>query len=442
VVAFSYFVLLLLAVPVILIAVLGIVLAAAGGRARAAGLTLLTILGVLLVGGIGLMVLLMAYLAVPHVSESIELSQVARMEDEPDWIEIDRGSIRIAAPDETASAGVATDASAEPGVDEPAGADAAEESAPEVSAVGSEDSISNGDSAETVSPPGSRSVVRTVSGALLRAAVSESSEPSDASSEAPGDDSVDDAGGSSAGEGGGDGTETVTVATPATAGADSVAADYRPARPDRAEIAEIKRYLDETKSAAEAGLSSPGDVVPPERPPWVGAAAFTIDRVDYLPVTSGPYATRNECRRALDEVMEREVDQYVEGHRGQAGVAGYVDFDLAYIRAHLRHGGVYEETVQASFGPMIQQHALLEFGDGFRREIEGRWKQVRVTSRLKLVGLAAVAILAGLATIFAYLRLDTATRGYYSGRLQFAAGAVILGLVALGVLVARWIPWL
>ena len=91
---------------------------------------------------------------------------------------------------------------------------------------------------------------------------------------------------------------------------------------------------------------------------------------------------------------------------------------------------------------MQQQHALLKFGKEFRGEIEKRWNQVVVTSRLAHVALVLVAVLAGLGTIFTYFRLDTATKGYYSGRLQFATGTAILGLVALGILLARWVPWL
>ena len=45
-------------------------------------------------------------------------------------------------------------------------------------------------------------------------------------------------------------------------------------------------------------------------------------------------------------------------------------------------------------------------------------------------------------TLFGYFKLDTATRGYYTGRLQFAAAAAILALVAASVLLAKWIPWM
>jgi hypothetical protein len=139
--------------------------------------------------------------------------------------------------------------------------------------------------------------------------------------------------------------------------------------------------------------------------------------------------------------MKRAVAEYVDEHLGRPGASDYVVFDLSHIK-RLRHEDVYQETIQASFGPMLQQHALLEFGLDFQEEIKRRWNRVKVMTRLAHVSIAAVAILAGLATVFVYLRLDTATKGYYTGRLQIVAGAVILGLVALGILTARWIPWL
>jgi hypothetical protein len=261
--------------------------------------------------------------------------------------------------------------------------------------------------------------------------------PIDVSTEPP---PIAAAGGESAGE-----------ALPAAAG-DAVKSDaatslWVTTDPHRPNMAELERYLDESEwaaaesAASDADSSLSGHVVPPKRPPWVGVTAFTIDKRDYVPVASGPFATRGECRRALAEAMRQAVAEYVDDHHGREGTAELLGFNNAYIKDHLQHGGVYEETVQASFGPMLEQHSLLEFGKEFRDEIDRRWNQVKVTSRLARVALAALAVLVGLAVVFSYLRLDTATKGYYSGRLQLATGVVILGLVALGVLVARWIPW-
>ena len=241
--------------------------------------------------------------------------------------------------------------------------------------------------------------------------------------------------------------EAAPGATGAPAKADAALPVYATTDPDRPNMAELERYLDEAEwappdsAASESDLSLSGNIVPPQRPPWVGVTAFTIGKRDFVPVASGPFATRGECRRALAEAMRQALAEYVADHRGREEIAELLAFDNAYIKDHLQRGEVYEETVQASFGPMLQQHSLLEFGQEFRDEIDRRWQQVKVTSRLAHVALAAIAVLAGLAVVFFYLRLDTATQGCYSGRLQLAAGVVILGLVSLGILVARWIPW-
>jgi hypothetical protein len=45
-----------------------------------------------------------------------------------------------------------------------------------------------------------------------------------------------------------------------------------------------------------------------------------------------------------------------------------------------------------------------------------------------------------LGTLFSYFKIDTATRGYYTGRLQFVTAGAILLLVTTSVWLARWIP--
>jgi hypothetical protein len=44
-----------------------------------------------------------------------------------------------------------------------------------------------------------------------------------------------------------------------------------------------------------------------------------------------------------------------------------------------------------------------------------------------------------LGVFFGFFRLDTATRGFYTGRLQFTAAAMILTVVVAGVWLARQI---
>lgn len=228
------------------------------------------------------------------------------------------------------------------------------------------------------------------------------------------------------------------VDTPSSSGADE---------PGVAEMEEFVAESDWIVSEPGTGgpsLYHPVGVTLSDRPPWVGAPAYAENHVDYVPITSGPWVTRGECRRALHEAMADAVNEYVADHHGEEAAVQYVGIDLEYIENQLQAEPVYEEMVkyESIDHPMRQQHTLLKFGKDFRDEIERRWNQVVVTTRLAHVGLVLVAVLFGLGTIFSYFRLDTATKGYYSGRLQLATGTVILGLVAFGILVARWVPWL
>jgi hypothetical protein len=434
VVAVSLIAVLLLAVPVILVALLGLVLALASRGTRAPGLVILAILGALLVVPVllvGVWLQREDHFANPDVPPAA---------DSAGWISVEEAIVPAVATDEPASASFVSRADA--GTDDSADAEAVEPSAAETVGATADAATVESETAEAESVSSSKSAGEAISRALFRA-IGDSSPPTDD----PSTDAERDAVATSAAEAppSEDAIDEAVSSSEATDSNDIVA-DYRPTGPDRAEMAKIRRYLDEVESSgrivSDVDAIVPGAILPSEPPPWINMAAFNIDDTVYRPVASGPYATRDECRRALAEAMKRAVDEYVDEYHGRPEAAGYVDIDLAYIKTHLRRGDVYQERLQASFGPMIQQHALLEFRRDFREEIERRWNQAKVTSRLAHVGLAAVAILAGLATIFAYLRLDTATKGYYSGRLQIAAGAVILGLVALGILTARWIPWL
>ena len=78
----------------------------------------------------------------------------------------------------------------------------------------------------------------------------------------------------------------------------------------------------------------------------------------------------------------------------------------------------------------------------------GIWLVVALAATLALIPgtvfflLGAWPVLGFLGLVFGYLKLDTATRGYYTGRLQIGALAAVLSLAAAGVLLARWIPWM
>jgi len=186
-------------------------------------------------------------------------------------------------------------------------------------------------------------------------------------------------------------------------------------------------------------------VVPPGRPEWVERIPVRkFQGTDETTVCSDPFSTREACLPALDEKIAVAVMDYITEVTGSKLAPNLLAYDLPSIKEHLvPRQNYYEETiVSPSVGPMHQIHARVQFDENFRREISDRWLQIRSAARLGQVGLAFIAILSVLATVAGFFRVDNASRGYYTGRLQWVAAGAILGLIVLGAFVARLIPWI
>ena len=180
------------------------------------------------------------------------------------------------------------------------------------------------------------------------------------------------------------------------------------------------------------------------RPAWVEREEQDVGPVHQVSVNSEPYRRQRQAREKLDEKLKQVTDEYINELLGTATAARWIAFDASRIRRTLvAPGNIYDEKViSPSVGVMHQSHALLEFGPEFHRDVEQAWHQIVARARLVKVALAAAAVLGTLALLFSYFQADTATKGFYTGRLKFATLVAILGLIASGVLLARSIPWL
>ena len=198
-----------------------------------------------------------------------------------------------------------------------------------------------------------------------------------------------------------------------------------------------------------------GNVANPPRPAWVDREPVQVGDTYQVSVSSGPQEKMGECPPALDLQLSKAVAAYVDEYLGPHAAANWrvsdlISYDLSYIKKNLvKRGNVFEEKLQMSFGPMYQMHALLEFGPKFRKELDGRRgdlerhaRDVAIAFRLRGLALGFGAVLCLLAVAFGYLRLDTATRGYYTGRLQFLAATAILVVVVAGALLASRVMWM
>jgi uncharacterized integral membrane protein len=195
----------------------------------------------------------------------------------------------------------------------------------------------------------------------------------------------------------------------------------------------------ELEVASSPSATQPGAVQPAETPApaWVGQPArLSPDGAYQAEVVIGPYEpTDPEIQRRLARDLRAALDDYVEAHLGE-GASRRVQFSAVELRDMLVRE-TWEEPYQSEtpgLGPMVRIHAQLTFDDAARRRIEQRHRDTVVESRLAYTGTIAGLALAVLAALFGYLKLDTLTRGFYSGRLKAAAGAVILAAVAVGVM--------
>ena len=178
-----------------------------------------------------------------------------------------------------------------------------------------------------------------------------------------------------------------------------------------------------------------------DRPDWLEKKPFSEGETMRVAVKAGPYYRMRQCLTDLDDELRSATAEFIADDLGSARAAGLIRYNVSEIKNRLVKA-TFEEQLTTSVGPMNQAHALLVFDNSFRKEIEQRWKQIKSLSRLLQVGIGSGVVLLMLATMFGYFRLDTATRGYYTGRLQFMAAAAILTLVAASIMLIKWIPWL
>lgn len=181
------------------------------------------------------------------------------------------------------------------------------------------------------------------------------------------------------------------------------------------------------------------------RPAWVDEMPAREEGSHTQVVSSGPHVRIQDAYQALDEQLKEEADEYVRWYLASDAAPRIIDLDLQYIKKHLRNPELsYSETRNYSVGPMKTVYARLEFDELFREQLGERWQNEVSKNRLWITALVGGGVFVLLLTVFGYFRLDTATRGYYTGRLQLVSVAAILALFATGVMAIRWvgIEWL
>ncbi len=180
------------------------------------------------------------------------------------------------------------------------------------------------------------------------------------------------------------------------------------------------------------------------RPEWVEQPDRDVGQVHQISIASGPYVGQRIARTELYKELKAATDEYINDVVGNSNAAHWVGYDEQQIRQRfVASDHIFDEKIiSPSVGVMHQSHALLEFGPAFHSDVAEAWHQVMARAQLVKVALGGGAVLGMLILMFGYFKADTATRGFYSGRLKFVTVVAILAVIATGLLVARSIPWL
>jgi hypothetical protein len=168
---------------------------------------------------------------------------------------------------------------------------------------------------------------------------------------------------------------------------------------------------------AKATAAAPTAV---KRPDWVDHPPQPSGEKYEVAVVAGPWSTRWDCEKALDEEIDKAVDDYVEWRLGK-DARSQVQLPKDFVR-HQLVAEEWLEGVTTGFGePMLNLHALLRFDPQVDKRVSETWNELLVTGRLTGTGLILGGGLLLLAVFYGYLRLSLANAKDKSRRDMTAA---------------------
>ena len=157
--------------------------------------------------------------------------------------------------------------------------------------------------------------------------------------------------------------------------------------------------------------------------------------------TPRPCNSPMEAEEALEEACVEQVRQSIEQWHSHASDNILIDKEViarelvynkrfevkTYSDAHTTE---LNATVEKDF-EYYRGYAQLLLTDDFHNNVDKSWRTNQTKNQLTQVALIGLTVLSLLATLFGYLKLQTLTRGFYTGHLQVICIAVIIALIVL-----------
>lgn len=168
------------------------------------------------------------------------------------------------------------------------------------------------------------------------------------------------------------------------------------------------------------------------RPAWVDQPPKRIGEVYRRVVEVGPYATTDECYQKLGEQLLKVASEYGQQHGLYAHAPqdlGAVGLTEGYLMQHTCADEYVETFYSDAVGrDMKRLYVQMEFDAAFRERVQKfRENEHRRQAADTLFGWC-VGVLLLVGGVYALLKLDEATRGYYTKRLFVGIPAAIIGV--------------
>lgn len=177
-------------------------------------------------------------------------------------------------------------------------------------------------------------------------------------------------------------------------------------------------------------------------PAWVHQGSFHEDGCDYILIETEGCHTPLDANNELNEEITAAISDALDRRFGDR-VGQQITFSSKYVKTNLlmedrsivrpyqdEFTEEFADRLGKKYGEFYRGYAQLKLDTSFYHEAQIRWRQEQTRLRLISVALVSLTVLALLTTTYGYLRLNQATRGFYSNRLLTIGIAAIMLLAA------------
>lgn len=220
-------------------------------------------------------------------------------------------------------------------------------------------------------------------------------------------------------------------------------------------VVEAESAAPDAKTDAQAAVATSSDLEPvvtvpskpvalsqaestaPAPPKWIHAPSDTVNGRWSRVLVAGDFVTEDECQAETNKKLHEATNEFIR--QFAAGSSPQIDLQdplasmglgPSYLRDQIAKGQ-YFETVERSVGPMKKLYTRMEINPDVQRDLQDRWQTYERQFRFGLVGSWAGGVLGIIGLVWGLLRIDTATKGYYTKRLFLGVPAAIIGAIAL-----------